>query len=106
MVHYDTVFGPGTAAKRPFRLDSERLWPGVADAKGGVAMILHALQLLQNEQFKAFGTLTVLFKRTRRPAPAARKKSSPNSLASMTTCFRTSRLTRMPSLLPPTASMA
>ncbi|EPN53492.1 glutamate carboxypeptidase, partial [Pseudomonas syringae pv. actinidiae ICMP 19096] len=21
MVHYDTVFGPGTAAKRPFRLD-------------------------------------------------------------------------------------
>ncbi|MDA7011647.1 MULTISPECIES: M20/M25/M40 family metallo-hydrolase [Pseudomonas] len=62
MVHYDTVFGPGTAAKRPFRLDSERAYgPGVADAKGGVAMILHALQLLQNEHFKEFGTLTVLF---------------------------------------------
>lgn len=62
MVHYDTVFGPGTAAKRPFRLDSERAYgPGVADAKGGVAMILHSLKLLQDQQFKDFGTLTVLF---------------------------------------------
>ncbi|MEA1760763.1 M20/M25/M40 family metallo-hydrolase [Pseudomonas syringae pv. tomato] len=62
MVHYDTVFGPGTAARRPFRLDSERAYgPGVADAKGGVAMILHSLKLLQDQQFKDFGTLTVLF---------------------------------------------
>ena len=43
MIHYDTVFGPGTAAKRPFRVDAERAYgPGVADAKGGVAMVLHA----------------------------------------------------------------
>ncbi|WP_440804900.1 M20/M25/M40 family metallo-hydrolase [Pseudomonas syringae] len=62
MVHYDTVFDPGTAARRPFRLDSERAYgPGVADAKGGVAMILHSLKLLQDQQFKDFGTLTVLF---------------------------------------------
>lgn len=62
MVHYDTVFGPGTAAKRPFKVEGERAYgPGVADAKGGVAMILHALQLLQDQQFKDFGTLTVLF---------------------------------------------
>ncbi|KOP54946.1 Glutamate carboxypeptidase [Pseudomonas tremae] len=62
MVHYDTVFGPGTAAKRPFNIDSERAYgPGVADAKGGVAMILHSLQLLQDQNFKGFGTLTVLF---------------------------------------------
>ncbi|KPX48126.1 hypothetical protein ALO68_200105 [Pseudomonas syringae pv. helianthi] len=62
MVHYDTVFGPGTAARRPFRLDSERAYgPGVADAKGGVAMILHSLQLLQDQNFKDFGTITVLF---------------------------------------------
>lgn len=62
MVHYDTVFGPGTAAKRPFRVDGERAYgPGVADAKGGVAMILHSLQLLQDQKFKDFGTLTVLF---------------------------------------------
>lgn len=62
MVHYDTVFGPGTAAKRPFRVDNERAYgPGVADAKGGVAMILHSLQLLQDQKFNGFGTLTVLF---------------------------------------------
>ncbi|MEE5097864.1 M20/M25/M40 family metallo-hydrolase [Pseudomonas alliivorans] len=62
MVHYDTVFGPGTAAKRPFRQDGERAYgPGVADAKGGVAMILHSLKLLQDQGFKDFGTLTVLF---------------------------------------------
>lgn len=62
MVHYDTVFGPGTAAKRPFKVDNERAYgPGVADAKSGVAMILHSLQLLQNEKFKDFDTLTVLF---------------------------------------------
>jgi len=62
MVHYDTVFGPGTVAKRPFRIEGERAYgPGVADAKGGVAMILHALKLLQNQQYKGYRTLTVLF---------------------------------------------
>lgn len=62
MVHYDTVFGPGTAAKRPFRIDGDRAYgPGVADAKGGVAMILHAVKLLQDQQFKGYRTLTVLF---------------------------------------------
>lgn len=62
MVHYDTVFGPGTAAKRPFKVEGDRAYgPGVADAKGGVAMILHSLKLLQDQQFKGFGTLTVLF---------------------------------------------
>lgn len=62
MVHYDTVFGPGTVAKRPFRVEGERAYgPGVADAKGGVAMILHALKLLQDQQFKGYRTLTVLF---------------------------------------------
>lgn len=62
MVHYDTVFGPGTAAKRPWRLDGARAYgPGVADAKGGVALILHALNLLQAQQFKGYRTLTVLF---------------------------------------------
>ena len=62
MVHYDTVFGPGTAAKRPFRTEGDRAYgPGVADAKGGVAMILHAIKLLQDQQFKGYGTLTVLF---------------------------------------------
>ena len=34
---------------------------GVADAKGGVAMILHALELLRDQQFDDYGTITVLF---------------------------------------------
>ncbi|MBV7561207.1 M20/M25/M40 family metallo-hydrolase [Pseudomonas sp. sia0905] len=62
MVHYDTVFLPGTAAKRPFKVEGERAYgPGVADAKGGVAMVLHSLKLLQDDKFDGFGTLTVLF---------------------------------------------
>lgn len=62
MVHYDTVFSPGTAARRPFRIEGERAYgPGVADAKGGVAMILHAIKLLQDVRLNDYATLTVLF---------------------------------------------
>jgi len=62
MVHYDTVFAEGSAAERPFRTDDSRAYgPGVADAKGGVAMILHALELLRDQQFDDYGTITVLF---------------------------------------------
>ncbi|MBA1272903.1 M20/M25/M40 family metallo-hydrolase [Stutzerimonas azotifigens] len=62
MVHYDTVFAPGTAAKRPFKVEGERAYgPGVADAKGGIAMILHSLELLKAQGFDDFGSVTVLF---------------------------------------------
>lgn len=75
MVHYDTVFGPGTAAKRPFKVDGERAYgPGVADAKGGVAMILHSLRLLQEQKFKDYGTLTVLFNPDEETGSAGSKK--------------------------------
>lgn len=75
MVHYDTVFGPGTAAKRPFRTDQERAYgPGVADAKGGVAMILHALKLLKAQGFDVYGTLTVLFNPDEEMGSAGSKK--------------------------------
>ncbi|KFF34307.1 glutamate carboxypeptidase [Pseudomonas aeruginosa VRFPA01] len=50
----------GTA--RPFRQDAGRAYgPGVADAKGGVAMVLHALALLKQQGFKDYGRITVLF---------------------------------------------
>ena len=75
MVHYDTVFLPGTAAKRPFKVDGERAYgPGVADAKGGVAMILHSLKLLQDDKFDGFGTLTVLFNPDEETGSAGSKK--------------------------------
>lgn len=75
MVHYDTVFGEGTAAKRPFRTDENRAYgPGVADAKGGVAMILHAIKLLQDQKYDGFGTLTVLFNPDEEMGSAGSKK--------------------------------
>lgn len=75
MVHYDTVFAEGTAAERPFRMDDKRAYgPGVADAKGGVAMILHALELLKAQQFDAYGTITVLFNPDEEMGSAGSKK--------------------------------
>lgn len=97
MVHYDTVFGPGTVAKRPFRTEGERAYgPGVADAKGGVAMILHAVKLLQDQQFKDYGTLTILFNPDEEMGSAGSKKSLPNLPANMTTYSPTSHRTQMP----------
>jgi len=75
MIHYDTVFGPGTAARRPFRVDGEHAYgPGVADAKGGVAMVLHTLKLLQDQKFKDFGSITVLFNPDEETGSAGSKK--------------------------------
>ncbi|CAA2144426.1 glutamate carboxypeptidase [Methylobacterium bullatum] len=62
LVHYDTVFGTGDAAKRPYtERDGRAYGPGVADAKGGVAMILHVLSALETLRFDGYGTLTVVF---------------------------------------------
>jgi len=75
MIHYDTVFGPGTAAKRPFKVEGEKAYgPGVADAKGGVAMVLHSLKLLQDQKFKDYGTITVLFNPDEEMGSAGSKK--------------------------------
>ena len=62
MIHYDTVFGTGEAAKRPFRIDGNKAYgPGVADAKGGALLIVHALAIARESGFKDYKTLTVLF---------------------------------------------
>lgn len=60
MAHMDTVFGPGTAAERPFTVDGE--WahgPGVSDCKAGIVTVVHGLKLLKD--FDGFKTITVLF---------------------------------------------
>lgn len=45
--HMDTVFDPGTAAERPFRIDGERAYgPGVTDMKAGLLAGLHAIAAL------------------------------------------------------------
>ena len=62
MIHYDTVFGVGEAAKRPFKITGNKATgPGVADAKGGALMILYALEIARARGFKDYKTLTVLF---------------------------------------------
>ena len=59
--HLDTVFGPGTAAKRPFRIERQRAFgPGVSDEKGGVVEGVYALQLLRDLGYKNFKQITFL----------------------------------------------
>ncbi len=61
LAHMDTVYARGTLEVQPFRSDADRLYgPGIADAKGGVALILHAVSLLNAMEFREFATLTVV----------------------------------------------
>jgi glutamate carboxypeptidase len=60
LAHMDTVYPRGTLAKRPFRVDGSRAYgPGIADDKGGIALILHALAILKGLDFREYQTLTV-----------------------------------------------
>jgi glutamate carboxypeptidase len=66
IAHVDTVFGPGTVAQRPFKIDSGRMdagrayGPGVGDEKAGVVSAITALKLLHEIGFTKFGTITLL----------------------------------------------
>ena len=60
--HMDTVYPRGMLAKAPFRIEGNRAYgPGIADDKGGNAVILHTLKLLKTYGFRDFGSITVLF---------------------------------------------
>ena len=59
--HMDTVYLPGILATRPFRIDGNRAYgPGIADDKGGLAVILHTLAVLEAMHFRDYATLTVV----------------------------------------------
>ncbi len=59
--HIDTVFGPGTVARRPFHMDAEKAYgPGVSDEKGGVVEGIYALQILHDLGFKDFKQIVFL----------------------------------------------
>ena len=61
IAHIDTVFGPGTAAARPFSRDKDRAYgPGVGDEKAGVVNAFTALKILHDLGFKDFRTITLL----------------------------------------------
>jgi glutamate carboxypeptidase len=61
IAHMDTVYLRGMLKDQPFRIDGDRAYGlGIADDKQGVALILHAVVMLQKLKFADYGTLTVL----------------------------------------------
>ncbi len=61
LAHMDTVYPRGTLARRPFRVEGSRAYgPGVADEKGGVAVALHTLAVLERLGFRDYRKLTVV----------------------------------------------
>lgn len=61
IAHSDTVFGPGTVAKRPFRIDGNHAYgAGVIDEKGGVVEGIFAIRLLKTLQQRDFASITFL----------------------------------------------
>jgi glutamate carboxypeptidase len=62
IAHMDTVYPAGTLATQPIRLDGNKLYgPGIADDKGGIAVVLHSLKILQDAGWRNYAQLTVLF---------------------------------------------
>lgn len=62
IAHMDTVYDSGILASEPYRRAGNLLYgPGIADDKGGVAVILHALALLRAQQWDNYARITVLF---------------------------------------------
>lgn len=62
MAHMDTVYPKGILESQPYKVDGNKIFgPGIADAKGGIAVILHSLQILLESGWRDFATLTVLF---------------------------------------------
>ncbi|WJR79353.1 M20/M25/M40 family metallo-hydrolase [Bradyrhizobium sp. NP1] len=62
IAHMDTVYEHGILASQPYRVDGERVYgPGIADDKGGIAVILHALKILNESGWRDYARLTVSF---------------------------------------------
>ena len=62
IAHMDTVYEHGILATQPYRLDGNRIYgPGIADDKGGIAVILHALKILGDAGWRDYAKLTVSF---------------------------------------------
>jgi glutamate carboxypeptidase len=58
--HMDTVWGLGTLAERPLRIDGERLFgPGAQDMKGGIVVGLWAIRVLRELQL--FPSIPIAF---------------------------------------------
>ncbi len=78
IAHMDTVYAKGMAAKQPYRIDGDKAYGlGISDDKGGVALILHTVQLLQQMGFQDYAQLGVLIN-------ADEEVGSPGSAATIT----------------------
>jgi glutamate carboxypeptidase len=62
IAHMDTVYAKGILGSQPYRVDGNRIYgPGIADDKGGIAVILHSLKILGDAGWRDYAKLTVLF---------------------------------------------
>lgn len=62
IAHMDTVYPEGILATQPWKQDGNKLYgPGIADDKGGIAVVLHTLALLKDAGWRDHAQLTVLF---------------------------------------------
>ena len=62
IAHMDTVYAKGILGSQPYRVDGNRIYgPGIADDKGGIAVILHSLKILGEAGWRDYAKLTVLF---------------------------------------------
>ena len=60
IAHMDTVYQPGILVSQPYRVDGNRIYgPGIADDKGGIAVILHSLKILNDAGWRDYAKLTV-----------------------------------------------
>ena len=61
LAHMDTVYRRGMLAGQPFKIDGDRAYGlGIADNRHGMALILHAMSMLNTLNFRDYGTVTVL----------------------------------------------
>jgi len=61
IAHMDTVYQQGMLSKQPYRVDGDRAYGlAITDDKGGIAMILHTVAILQQLDFRDYAELTVL----------------------------------------------
>jgi len=62
IAHADTVYDAGILQTEPYKQEGNLLYgPGIADDKGGIAVILHALALLKARGWDDYAQVTVLF---------------------------------------------
>lgn len=60
IAHMDTVYLKGMVAKQPFRIDGNKAYGlAISDDKGGVALILHTVKMLQDMGFDDYAELAV-----------------------------------------------